>query len=96
MLKSQKNQKPKMESKSIQTNQIFNECEEEFAINSPRDLNSMLTSRKIDLLVKIEKQKMQLRKAKKKEHLQKQKINKMLFFFFTLQNKGIPVNDLYE
>ena len=26
----------------------------------------------------------------------KQKINKLMFFFFTLQNKGVPVNEIYE
>lgn len=26
----------------------------------------------------------------------KNKENKFLFFLFTLQNKGIPVNDIYE
>lgn len=39
---------------------------------------------------------MKLRKRNKAEKLLKQKINKLMFFFFTLQNKGVPVNEIYE
>ena len=39
---------------------------------------------------------MKLRKKEKQEKLYKQKINKLMFFFFTLQNKGVPVNEIYE
>ena len=39
---------------------------------------------------------LKLRKRSKREHLMKQKINKLMFFFFTLQNKGVPVNEVYE
>lgn len=32
----------------------------------------------------------------KKIQYHKNKENKFLFFLFTLQNKGVPVNELYE
>ena len=37
-----------------------------------------------------------MKKKTKKEKWFIQKINKMSVFFFTLQNKGIPVNEIYE
>ena len=43
-----------------------------------------------------EKLRLKLRKRQKKEKWYTQKINKMMFFFFTLQNKGVPVNEIYE
>ena len=43
-----------------------------------------------------EKLRLKLRKKEKEEKLNKQKINKLMFFFFTLQNKGVPVNEIYE
>jgi hypothetical protein len=39
------------------------------------------------------------RKVKKmeRERIQNQnKISKFIYFFFTLQNQGIPVNEIYE
>lgn len=39
---------------------------------------------------------LRLRKKEKQERFMKQKINKLMFFFFTLQNKGVPVNEIYE
>ena len=50
----------------------------------------------IELLVEKEKFRLKLKKKTKKEKWYTQKINKMMFFFFTLQNKGVPVNDIYE
>lgn len=43
-----------------------------------------------------ERIRLKLRKREKREKLLKQKINKLMFFFFTLQNKGVPVNEIYE
>lgn len=40
--------------------------------------------------------KRQIQKLKKKLGYHKNKENKFLFFLFTLQNKGVPVNDIYE
>lgn len=43
-----------------------------------------------------ERLRLKLRKREKRDRLMKQKINKLMFFFFTLQNKGVPVNEIYE
>jgi len=64
-------------------------------IKSPTDLQD-ITDRKLDLIVDKEIMGKQLKQMQKKEAVFKQKINKMLFLFFTLQNKGIPVNEIYE
>lgn len=48
------------------------------------------------LLEQKERIRLKLRKREKREKLLKQKINKLMFFFFTLQNKGVPVNEIYE
>ena len=56
----------------------------------------IITDRKADLLVEIESLKRRLSKMDKRIAYHKNKENKFLFFLFTLQNKGIPVNELYE
>ena len=56
----------------------------------------VITERKADLLVEIESLKRRLTKMEKKIQYHKNKENKFLFFLFTLQNKGIPVNEMYE
>lgn len=56
----------------------------------------MITDRKADLLVEVESLKRRLSKMEKKIQYHKNKENKFLFFLFTLQNKGVPVNELYE
>jgi hypothetical protein len=48
------------------------------------------------LLVENESLKRQITKLEKRLHYHKNKENKFLFFLFTLQNKGIPVNEIYE
>ena len=55
-----------------------------------------ITDRKADLLVEIESLRRRLSKMEKRIQYHKNKENKFLFFLFTLQNKGIPVNELYE
>lgn len=40
--------------------------------------------------------KRKLKKMDKKIEHHKNKENKFLFFLFSLQNKGIPVNEIYE
>ena len=49
-----------------------------------------------DMLVENESLKRKLKKADKKIEYHKNKESKFLFFLFTLQNKGIPVNEIYE
>jgi hypothetical protein len=46
--------------------------------------------------IPIESLRRRLTKMEKRIVYHKNKENKFLFFLFTLQNKGIPVNDLYE
>jgi hypothetical protein len=82
----QQHQRKRKENRGVQTS----------SQDHHQEAKAGLTPRKVDLMVQIERQRLQLRKAQKKAHWQKQKISKMLFFFFTLQNKGVPVNDLYE
>ena len=55
-----------------------------------------LSESRLDLIEEKEKLRLKLKKKEKKEKWYTQKINKMMFFFFTLQNKGVPVNDIYE
>lgn len=54
------------------------------------------SERELDLMVDKERLRLKLKKKTKKEKWFTQKINKMMFFFFTLQNKGVPVNEIYE
>ena len=54
------------------------------------------SERELDLMVEKERLRLRLKKKTKKEKWFTQKINKMMFFFFTLQNKGVPVNEIYE
>lgn len=49
-----------------------------------------------DMIVENEHLKKKLKKADKKMEYHKNKENKFLFFLFSLQNKGIPVNEIYE
>lgn len=37
-----------------------------------------------------------MKKAEKEKLYNANKISKFIYFFFTLQNKGIPVNEIYE
>ena len=37
-----------------------------------------------------------MRKVEKEKVYNQNKISKFIYFFFTLQNKGIPVNEIYE
>ena len=47
-------------------------------------------------MVEGEQYKRKIKKLEKKVAYHKNKENKFLFFLFTLQNKGIPVNEIYE
>lgn len=59
--------------------------------------NSFMNEEKFeDLIVENEKQRRKIRQMEKKVDLHKNKENKLLFFLFTLQNKGVPVNEIYE
>ena len=49
-----------------------------------------------DILVENEQLKRKIKKSEKKIEYHKNKENKFLFFLFSLQNKGIPVNEIYE
>ena len=37
-----------------------------------------------------------IKKIEKEKTYNANKISKFIYFFFTLQNKGIPVNEIYE
>lgn len=47
-------------------------------------------------MIDNESLKRQINKLEKRLAYHKNKENKFLFFLFTLQNKGIPVNEIYE
>lgn len=66
------------------------------AVQANMQDEEVITERKADLLVEIESLKRRLSKMEKKIQYHKNKENKFLFFLFTLQNKGIPVNEMYE
>lgn len=55
-----------------------------------------LTKRKADLLIENEQLKRTVQKYEKRLDYHKNKENKFLFFLFSLQNQGIPVNEIYE
>jgi len=56
----------------------------------------MLTEKELDLLVQNRLLERQLKKVEKEKSYNANKISKFIYFFFTLQNKGIPVNEIYE
>jgi hypothetical protein len=56
----------------------------------------IITDRKADLLIEIESLQRRLKRMETKIEYHKNKENKFLFFLFTLQNKGIQVNEMYE
>ena len=58
---------------------------------------SALSNRKIDLLVENKKLQLKLKLQKKKTRGLRQKLSKMMFFFYSLhKEKNIPVNQIYE
>lgn len=56
----------------------------------------LLTEKELDLLVEVGDLTKKLKRALKQKDYNQNKISKFIYFFFTLQNKGIPVNDIYE
>lgn len=48
------------------------------------------------MLVQLKQGERQLKKVEKEKTYNANKISKFIYFFFTLQNKGIPVNEIYE
>ena len=58
--------------------------------------DELLTEKEITLLVDIKKLERKLKKVEKDKVYNQNKISKFIYFFFTLQNKGIPVNEIYE
>ena len=59
-------------------------------------LDSYLSEKELDLMVDLKKQERKLKKTEKEKLYNANKISKFIYFFFTLQNKGIPVNEIYE
>lgn len=59
-------------------------------------LDSYISEKELDLLVELKQQERKLKKIQKEKTYNANKISKFIYFFFTLQNKGIPVNEIYE
>ena len=59
-------------------------------------LEGYLSEKELDLMVELKKQERKVKKAEKEKLYNANKISKFIYFFFTLQNKGIPVNEIYE
>lgn len=59
-------------------------------------LESYISEKELDLLVELKQQERKLKKIQKEKTYNANKISKFIYFFFTLQNKGIPVNEIYE
>lgn len=55
-----------------------------------------MSESRADMFVDNECQKRKIKKLEKRIEYHKNKENKFLFFLFSLQNKGIPVNEIYE
>jgi len=47
-------------------------------------------------MVELKHMERRLNKVQKEKVYNANKISKFIYFFFTLQNKGIPVNEIYE
>ena len=56
----------------------------------------MLTDKELDLMVELNNINRKMKKIEKEKLYNANKISKFIYFFFTLQNKGIPVNEIYE
>jgi hypothetical protein len=65
-------------------------------VGSTQTVDEGITERKLDLLVQIHKLERKIKKVDKEKVYNANKISKFIYFFFTLQNKGIPVNEIYE
>lgn len=48
------------------------------------------------ILIQNDNMERKIKKMQKKIEYHKNKENKFLFFLFSLQNQGIPVNEIYE
>ena len=57
---------------------------------------SLITEKELDLMVELKQYDRKFRKVEKEKSYNANKISKFIYFFFTLQNKGIPVNEIYE
>lgn len=55
-----------------------------------------ITNRKAEILIDNESLRRQVARLEQRMQYHKNKENKFLFFLFSLQNKGIPVNEIYE
>ena len=51
---------------------------------------------KLDLIEEKEYLKIKLKKQSKKEKRLQQKINKLMYFFFKIQQKGVPIYEMYQ
>ena len=60
------------------------------------EMDNFISEKELDLLVDLKKQERKLKKLTKEKMYNANKISKFIYFFFTLQNKGIPVNEIYE
>jgi hypothetical protein len=58
--------------------------------------SGMLTEKELTLLVQLQLNERKTKKLEKEKTYNANKISKFIYFFFTLQNKGIPVNEIYE
>jgi hypothetical protein len=56
----------------------------------------MLTDKELDLMVELKENERKMKKLEREKTYNANKISKFIYFFFTLQNKGIPVNEIYE
>ena len=61
-----------------------------------QQLLPFLTESKLDLIEEKESLRLQLKKQLKKEKFLSQKINKLMYFFFKLENKGVPIYKMYQ
>jgi len=56
----------------------------------------LITEKELDTLIEMTHIRRKLRKTEKEKQYNANKISKFIYFFFTLQNRGIPVNEIYE
>ena len=72
------------------------EAEKKVPVVSASVQANILSEKEVDLMVELAQNQRKIKKFEKDKNYNANKISKLIYFFFTLQNQGIPVNEIYE